>query len=104
MIPKFLLDKIPPVIARDPKPMAGLIEFMSAGLHGPVWKERFLVSSKAMLKWYPPTCAIEGYVETQALGSIPIENIFEAQIDGDQFELQLKTERCTYHFRSRQHG
>jgi len=33
-----MLEKDPPVIARDPKPMAGLMEFQQKGLKGVVWK------------------------------------------------------------------
>jgi hypothetical protein len=85
----------PPVMSRDPKPMASLMDFQQKGLHGPVWKvpplchcalcfgklnsagstsvqERFLVCAKGKLAWFPPECAIEGYVEAKALGSIPV--------------------------------
>merc|ERR1711981_358276 len=53
------------------------MEFQQKGLRGDVWKERFLVCARGKLSWYPPECAIEGYVESACLGSIPISNIFE---------------------------
>lgn len=35
------LEKDPPIIARDPKPIAGLMEFQQKGLRGNVWKVPF---------------------------------------------------------------
>merc|ERR1711998_530883 len=102
VIPKQFLLMDPPVIARDPKPMAGLMDFQCKGIRGPVWKERFLVCAKGKLAWYPPECALQGYVVSEALGSIPIANIFESSVDADGFLLDLTTERTAYHFRSKQ--
>jgi len=92
------------VIARDPKPIAGLMELMGKGLRGPVWKERFVVCARGKLAWYPPSCAIEGFVESDALGSIPIANINESVVDSEGYLLDLITERQAYHFRSKQHN
>ena len=38
-------------------------------------QERFLVCAKGKVAWYPPECAIEGYVESKALGSIPVSHV-----------------------------
>ena len=46
---QVLLDKDPPVIARDPKPIAGLMEFQQKGLRGDVWKVfRFTVLDNSL--------------------------------------------------------
>jgi len=104
LVPKMLLDMDPPMIARDPKPRASLMELMGKGLRGPVWKERFVVCARGRVAWYPPNCAIDGFVESDALGSIPVPNIHEAVVDADGYLLDLITERQAYHFRSKQHN
>lgn len=93
-------------LSRDPKPMAGLLEFGKKGLKAGsfIWKERFFVIANMKFAWYPASAATNGFSESDLMGSIPIDNILSAEIDGEGLTLDLETAKTVYHFRSTMQG
>merc|ERR1711957_1085471 len=100
-------NPMPPLMVRDPKPKRGLLEFldmrhsfgdnMSAkesyvqmcvdhaanpdSFDKLPWYELFVVCERGNINLYRPECMFTGYTMSDALASIPVEAIFETNID-----------------------
>jgi hypothetical protein len=116
----------PPLLVRDPTPRRGLLEFLDmramAGrpakdsyiemcidfdkdpnaLEKLPWLELFVVCERGSINLYRPECMFTGFTVSDALASIPVENIFEANVDTKMGLLDLHTEQQVYRFRSQQ--
>merc|ERR1712195_207006 len=121
-------NPMPPLMVRDPKPKRGLLEFldmrhsfgdnMSAkesyvqmcvdhaanpdSFDKLPWYELFVVCERGNINLYRPECMFTGYTMSDALASIPVEAIFETNIDRNLGYIEMHTAQQVYRFRANQ--
>jgi len=121
-------NPMPPLMVRDPKPKRGLLEFldmrhsfgdnMSAkesyvqmcvdhaanpdSFDRLPWYELFVVCERGNVNLYRPECMFTGYTMSDALASIPVDLIFETDIDRKLGYIEMHTKQQVYRFRASQ--
>jgi hypothetical protein len=66
------------------------------------WIEVFAVCDGGKLTLFQPNCMFTGFTASDALGTIPIDNVFEANVDNKMNILDVHTDQQVYRFRSQQ--